>query len=114
MNQEQIKHNIEILEENDIHVCNSTPVWDDMPNSVELRTSTDAGEDMIICLDEPSKKSLEEYIDNFDIDEQVMLWWRDGEDAAHAVGVPFDNIREHYEDYEECLKKLRRIANLLD
>lgn len=105
--------NLAILEENGI-CLSSAPVWDNKPNSVELETYTDAGEDMIIDLDEPSKKCLLEYCDDFDIDENVMLWWRNGADAAHASGVPFDNPREHYEDYESYLSELRRVANLLN
>lgn len=107
------KKNIEILEENDVRLC-SSPVWNDKPNSVELETYTDAGEDMIICLDEPTKEGLLDYINSFDIDENVMLWWRNGEDAARRAGVPHETIRDHYEDYEAYLDELRRVADLLD
>jgi hypothetical protein len=110
---DKFKKNLEILEENDVYLC-STPVWKEKPNSVELETYTNAGEDMIICLEEPTKAELLSYVDGFDIDEQVMLWWSNGADAAHAKGVPFDNIREHYEDYEAYLAELRRVAELLD
>jgi len=110
---EKFKHNIEVLEENNVALC-STPVWEDKPNSVELEYYTNAGGDMIICLDEPSQRCLNEYLDNFDIDEEVMLWWRNGSDAAHKSGVPFDNTREHYEDLEAWVKELKRIAELLD
>lgn len=110
----KFKKNIQILEDNDIHICGEGPVWEEHPNSVELETYTDAGEDMIIDLEEPSRECLEEYIDGFDIDDEVMLWWQNGRDAAHTKGVPFDNIREHYEDYEAYLKELRRVAELLD
>ena len=106
--------NIEILEENDVKVCNTEPVWADKPNSVELEYYTNAGGDMIICLDEPSRKCLNEYLDDFDIDEEVTLWWQNGREAAHAKGVPFDNIREHYEDLEEWKADLRNIAIKLD
>ena len=108
----KFEKNIKILEENDVQL--STPVWENKPNSVELRTYTGGGGDMIICLEEPSKKELLDYVDGFDIDEQVMLWWQNGKDAAHDRGVPFSNIREHYEDYEAYLNELRRIAELLD
>lgn len=111
---DKFKKNLEILEENDIRVCGEGPVWENKPNSVELETYTDAGEDMIICLDEPSKKCLQDYCDDFDIDDEVMLWWKNGRDAAHEKGVPFNNIREHYEDYEAYLTELRRVAELLD
>lgn len=110
----KFKKNIEILEENDIRVCNTEPVWDDKPNSVELETYTDAGEDMIINLDEPSKNALQSYIDGFDINDAVMLWWSNGADAAHDKGVPFDNIEDHYEDYRSYIKELQRVCDLLD
>lgn len=106
--------NLQILEENNIYVCGEGRVWEDKPNSVELETYTDAGEDMIIDLEEPSKKCLKEYIAGFDINDEVMLWWQNGRDAAHKAGVPFDNIKEHYEDYKAFLVELRRVAELLD
>ena len=42
--------NIAILEEHDVKVCNTEPVWADKPNSVELEYYTNAGGDMIIAL----------------------------------------------------------------
>lgn len=111
---EKFKHNIEILEENEVMVCNTEPVWENKPNSVELEYFTNAGGDMIICLDEPTKACLHEYLDQFNIDNEVMIWWQNGRDAAHANGVPFDNTREHYEDLEEWISELREIADKLD
>lgn len=105
--------NIEILEEYDVRVCNAEPVWEDKPNSVELEYYTNAGGDMIIHLDEPSRECLRQYLNDFDIDEEVMLWWQNGMDAAHKAGVPFDNIKEHYEDLEEWVSDLYGIAELL-
>ena len=74
----------------------------------ELECYTDAGEDMIINLDKVRKKNLQEYIDNFDINEQVLLWWPNGQPGK---GVPFDNIKEHYEDYEAFLEKLQKACD---
>ena len=111
---DKFKKNLEILKENNIRICGEGPVWKDKPNSVELETCTDAGEDMFICLGEPSKKCLQDYCNDFDINDNVMLWWQNGRDAAHANGVPHDNIREHYEDYEAYLAELLRVAELLD
>ena len=107
-------NNLVLLEQNDIYVCENNPVWDDKPFSVELETYTNAGEDMIIDLEEPSKACLQEYIDGFDADEQVMLWWRNGREAAKSKGMPHDNIRDHYEDYEAFLAELRRVSDLLN
>ena len=82
--------------------------WPDKPCSVELETYTDAGEDMIITLDKVRKKDLQEYIDNFDINEEVLLWWQDGRPGK---GVPFANVKEHYEDYEAFLEKLQKACD---
>lgn len=66
------KHYINLLylENNDISLS-SESVWDNLPHSVELGTYTDAGEDMIIDLEEPTKEKLQEYINGFDINEEV-------------------------------------------
>ena len=104
-------NNIRILEENNISVCGTA--WNNEPDSVELETYTNAGEDMIIDLEAPTAAELQAYIDDFDINEEVMLWWGNGIDAAHKAGVPFNNIREHYEDYETYLAELQRVCNLL-
>ncbi|MBO7684868.1 MAG: hypothetical protein J6Y20_04870 [Lachnospiraceae bacterium] len=109
----KFEKNIKILEDHDVRIC-STQVWEDKPNSVELELFTDAGGDMIICLEEPTKECLQKYIEDFDIDEEVMLWWSHGRDAALAAGVPFDNTREHYEDLESWLKELQEICDQLD
>ena len=105
--------NLLILDENSITKENSEPVWKEHTRSVELETYTDGGEDMIICLEEPTRERLQEYIDGFDINEEVMLWWRDGEDAAHKNGVPFDNIRDHYDDYKNYLKYIQKVCKAM-
>lgn len=84
------------------------PVWDDKPYSVELNTSTPAGEDMYIDLEEISIEALEEYVNGFDINEEVSLWWQNGEPGP---GVPFDNQAEQVADYEEYLAGLRDIID---
>ncbi len=109
MNKKEYKKNLAYLEGNDITLCGDE-LWDDKPWSVELETYTDAGEDMIIDLEEPTKECLKKYIDDFDINEEVMLWWENGYDAARAKGVPFANIRDHYDDYENYLKRLQAIC----
>lgn len=83
------------------------PVWKEHPRSVELETYTDAGEDMIIDLEEPTRDQLEEYVRGFDIDYNVSLWWRNGE--PHD-GVPFNHMSEHIHDYEKYLRWLLRVA----
>lgn len=74
----------------------------------EIECYTDAGEDMIITLDKVRKKNLQDYIDEFDINEEVLLWWQNGKPGK---GVPFSNVKEHYEDYEKYLKRLQKICD---
>jgi len=110
MTQEEYKANIAYLEENDIMLI-AEGIWDEQPQSVELETYTNDGEDMIIDLEEPSKAELQKYIDDFDENENVLMWWRDGEDAAHEHGVPFTDIRDHYNDYEEYISQLQEVCD---
>lgn len=100
--------NLRYLEDNDINCESEDPVWDEFPRSVELECYTDAGEDMIIDLEIPDKEHLQEYIDNFDINYNVQIWWPNGKPGR---GVPFSNMKEHYEDYEDYLKWLKKVCN---
>lgn len=100
--------NLSYLDGESIFKSNSEPVWEEHPRSVELECYTDGGEDMLIYLEEPTKEKLQEYIDNFDIDYNVSIWWPNGQKDS---GVPFDNMKEHYEDYEEFLKRLQKICD---
>lgn len=83
------------------------PVWPDKPDSVELQTYTDAGEDMYVCLDAPTKECLQQYIDDFDIYGNVDIWWQHGRPGR---GVPFSNREEHRQDYRNYLHDLREIC----
>lgn len=94
--------NLLYLEEKGFNVNNTSS------GDTELETYTDTGEDMIISLEEVTKESLQQYIEGFDINEEVLLWWPDGKPGR---GVPFDNIKEHYEDYEAFLKWLTKVAD---
>ena len=75
--------------------------------SAELEAYTPAGEDMIINLEELSRDCFIQWIDDFDISYEVVAWWPDG---IKEYGIPFDNIKEHYNDYEEFLNTMRKIA----
>jgi len=90
--------NESLFEDNDI-ICNG---------GGEYECYTDAGEDMIINLDVCDKEHLQEYIDGFDINEKVALWWPNGEKGD---GVPFDNMKEQYEDYEAYLERLQEVCD---
>ena len=96
--------NKNILEENGVQVHQ-----DRKGGEVELECYTPAGEDMIFTLDELTAECLCDYIESFDINENVLMWWQNG-----GSGVPFSNIKEHYEDYEKWLDGLMDIADEMD
>lgn len=104
MTKKEIKNNIKVLEENGVVVSSQDET------SIELEAYTPAGGDMIIVLDEPSREKLQEYIDNFDINEEVLLWWQGGRNND----LPFDNLRDHYNDYEKYLEKMQEICDKLE
>ncbi len=105
MNQKEYKANIAYLETKEIHYHGKA--WNDKPWSAELTCSTDAGGDMVINLEVLDPEHFYEYIDDFDIDEEIMLWWQSGKEAARQKGLPFDNIGDHYRDLQEWLDYLR-------
>lgn len=102
----KMKKLLDLWEENDLNWTG--PAWDDEPHSVELNCSTGGGEDMNINLKEISVDALEEYVNSFDINENVAAWWPDGQPGP---GVPFDNQAEQVEDYEDYLAWLRDIID---
>lgn len=77
----------------------------------EFSCYTPADEQMIIYLEQPRKAALQEYIDNFDINQHVAEWWRNGEDEARAAGLPHANIVDHYNDYVEFLEYLQEVCD---
>lgn len=97
---------LDLWEENDLTWTG--PAWDDKLGSVELNGSTEAGEDMYICLEEISADALEEYVNDFDINYEVSIWWPNGQKGR---GVPFDSMDEQVEDYENWLASLRDIID---
>lgn len=74
----------------------------------ELSNYTGAGGDMNWVLEDLSKECLQEYIDNFDINDEVLLWWTPGNPGD---STPFSNIKEHYEDLEAWLNNLQDICD---
>ena len=100
--------NLEYLDREGVSCCSDSHVWDNHPHSVELECFTDAGGDMIIDLEKPTQAQLQGYIDDFDIDKEVALWWPNGKPGN---GVPFANMREHWNDLENYLKWLQGICD---
>lgn len=107
MNKKEFKRNVSYLEKNDVEVL-QIGLWENHPFSCELECYTDAGGDMIIDVEEVSRECLGKYLDEYDINREVVLWWPDGEKRP---SVPFSNIKEHYEDLEEWLETMRGIID---
>lgn len=76
-------------------------------DDVELENYTDAGGDKIITLVNLEVKELEEYLNTYDINEEVLLWWKDGADGKRT---PFDNIIEHVQDEEKWLNDWKALV----
>lgn len=102
MNKKEFNANIAYLEENNVSV-NDEPLWEDEPYSRELYFETPSGGDFYICVEEVTRKRVLECLDDYDINEVVMLWWEGG---RH----PFGNIKALYEDIEEWLEDFKEIA----
>ena len=61
---------------------------------------------------EKQGQTVKEYIENFNIDEEIMLWWGETTSTEREKrGLPFDNIREHYDDLKCWLKNLQKVCN---
>lgn len=106
MTQKEFDANKAYLENNDVEVLTQR-WWDEKPFSAELECYTDGGGDMIINLEELTRSAFEEYLEGFDINEEVAMWWTNGRNG----GVPFDNIKDHYIDLEEWLERLSNIVS---
>ena len=80
---------------------------------IELESYTDGGGDMIISIDVSKdwKKAFKDYVEDFDIDNEVSLWWPDGQPGR---GVPFNNIRELYDDIEGWVNWLKDIIRVME
>ncbi len=80
---------------------------------IELESHTPAGGDMIATIDvtEDWKEAYREYVENFDSNEEVALWWHNGQKGR---GVPFDNMKEHYDDLEDWLDWQKDIIRIMD
>lgn len=107
MNKEQFDANVKSIEEWGVVNIEPCPS-ENYPFACELGMYTNCGGDMNISLECLDKESLQDYIDGFDLNEEVVIWWPNG---CKGAGVPYDNIKEHYEDLEEWLEKVQSICN---
>lgn len=102
---EREKKIIAYLDEHDVW-CEREPQGSDW----ELSSHTSAGGDMYWTLEELSKDCLQRYIDDFDINEEVLLWWQSDNPGGKT---PFSNVKEHYEDLEEWLDNLQDVCDFM-
>jgi len=91
MKKNEIKANIKLLEDEGFNISTCED------GSFELESYTDAGGDMLIYVDELSRANLLRYIYDFDINNEVVIWWQNGADGKKT---PFADIRQHYNDVE--------------
>lgn len=104
-----INKNLEVFEKYNVHKVNTEPLYAGYPQSVEMELYTDAGEDMLMDLEQPTRECLLEWIEDFDINDEVITWWV----SDRHNSLPFNNIKEHYEDYEKMINKLLKLADEL-
>ena len=80
---------------------------------IELESYTDGGGDMIITIEvsDDWKQAFKDYVEEFDIDNEVSIWWPDGQPGK---GVPFNNIRELYDDIDDWVKWLKDIIRIME
>ena len=74
----------------------------------ELKSYTDGNGEQIIHIDSLSKYELINYLKSFDVNDETLLWWSDGKPGP---GVPFDNIRDLYDDIDKWRKWMLGVAN---
>ena len=102
MTTKELEANIAYLEENDVSVYDE-PLWDYAPYSRELFYRTDDDGDFSICVEELCRYKVIETLQSYDVNEECMLWWG-------GRGVPFDNIKDLYDDIENWKNKFIKIA----
>lgn len=102
MKKKELEANQEYLQENGIFIPDYA-VWDEYPDSRELFLRTDSGGDFSICVEELTREEVLNMLNGFDVNEEVKIWWG-------GRGVPFDNIRDLYEDIYQWRKDFIQIA----
>lgn len=106
MKKKEYQKNVEFLQEKGCNLLGRA--WDDKEFSAEIESFTKAGGDMIVNLEVLDKEHLQEYIEDFDINAEVLLWWEGGKKSD---GLPFDNVKEHYIDLENWVEWLQGVCD---
>lgn len=78
-------------------------------NDLTLERWTDGGVDMIICINKKKDviEQLEQYLDNFDIDEEIDLYRQDKNYRNNF------KITESVKDFESWVNYIQTIINIL-
>lgn len=102
MKKREFKANQEYLEENDVYPSDDA-VWDMYPDSRELFKYTDGGGDFSLCVKSLDRECVLTALESFDVNEETMMWWG-------GRGVPFDNIKDLYDDIYQWKEDFIKIA----
>lgn len=102
MKKKELKANEDYLQENGIFISDDV-VWDRYPDSRELFKNTDRGGDFSICVEVLDRECVLTALESFDVNEETMKWWG-------GRGVPFDNIKDLYDDIDNWKSDFIRIA----
>ena len=104
MKKKEFNENVKFLENHDVKISEGV-LWEDYPYSKELYHFSPAGGDLYLCVEELTKENVLNALNNYDINEEVMLW------SNNLDRTPFNNIKELYEDIENWVKEMKEIAN---
>lgn len=105
MKQKEFKANKDYLEEHGVSLSDEA-VWDKYPYSRELFRSTDGGGDFSICVELLDRECVITALERFDVNEETLLWW-------NGRGIPFDNIRDLYDDIFKWKEDFIKIAECM-
>ena len=102
MTKKEFKANLAYLENTGV-VVSEDAAWRNAPFSRELYFETPSGGDFGIAVEDVTREKVLEYLDDYDVNEECLLWWDSG-------NSPFSNIKALYEDIEQWLENFKEIA----
>ncbi len=102
MTKKEFKANIIYLENVGVVVSEDVS-WRNYPFSRELYFETPSGGDFGISVEEVTREKVLEYLDDYDVNEECILWWNSGNSS-------FSNIKALYEDIKQWLEDFKKIA----
>ena len=102
MTKKEFKANVSYLKNAGV-VISEDAAWRGYPYSRELYFETPSGGDFSITVEEVTREKVLEYLDDYDVNEECILWWNGGR-------LPFSNIKALYEDIEQWLENFKEIA----